>query len=78
MVKMTRVSLPQAEIANFRADDAKLADFCEVLTATRTLCICFEFLLTANHKQSERCFACRAEDAFKERAVFQAMGSNRG
>ena len=58
-------------IADFRADYAKLADFCEVLTATRNLLYLLAFLLTANHKQSERCFVWTAEGAFKERAMFK-------
>ena len=29
------------------------------------------FLLTANHKQAERCFASTLEEAFKEQAVFK-------
>ena len=58
-------------IANFRADYAKHADFCEVFdTDTKPLYL-LAFLLTANHQQSEQCFVSTVDENFKEQAVFK-------
>ncbi len=58
-------------IANFRADYAKHADFCDLFdTDTKPLYL-LAFLLTANHKQSEQCFVSTVDEAFKEQAVFK-------
>jgi len=60
------------KIANFRADYAKHADFCEVFRNDTKLLYLLAFLLTANHKQSEHCFVSTVEEAFKkEQAVFK-------
>jgi hypothetical protein len=61
----------EPKIANFRADYAKRADFCDVLnTKTKPLYL-LAFLLTANHNESEQCFVLTVEEAFKEQSVFR-------
>jgi hypothetical protein len=57
--------------ANFRADYAKHADFCDVLKNDTKSLYLLAFLLTANHKESEQCFVSTVEEAFKEQAVFK-------
>jgi hypothetical protein len=59
------------EIANFRADYAKHADFCDVFKNDTKPLYLLAFLLTANHKESERCFISTVEEVFKEQAVFK-------
>lgn len=59
------------EIENFRADYAKHADFCEVFEKDMKRMYLLAFLLTADHKQAEQCFASTVEEAFNEQAVFQ-------
>jgi DNA-directed RNA polymerase specialized sigma24 family protein len=61
----------ESKTANFRADYAKHADFCEVFQRDMKPLYLLAFLLTANHKQAERCFASTLEEAFKEQAVFK-------
>jgi hypothetical protein len=58
-------------IANFRAVYAKAADFCDVFNTNTKPLYLLAFLLTANHKDSERSFASTVEEAFKEQAVFK-------
>jgi DNA-directed RNA polymerase specialized sigma24 family protein len=59
------------KIANFRAEYAKHADFCDVFNTDTKPLYLLAFLLTANHKESEQCFFSTAEEAFKEQAVFK-------
>jgi DNA-directed RNA polymerase specialized sigma24 family protein len=59
------------EIENFRADYAKHADFCAVFEIDMKRLYLLAFLLTADHKQAEQCFALTVEKAFKEQAVFK-------
>jgi hypothetical protein len=61
----------ESNTANFRADYAKHADFCEVFQRDMKPLYLLAFSLTANHKQAERCFASTLEEAFKEQAVFK-------
>jgi hypothetical protein len=61
----------ESKTANFRADYAKHADFCEVFLRDMKPLYLLAFLLTANHKQAERCFASTLEEAFKKQAVFK-------
>jgi len=57
--------------ANFRAEYAKHADFCDVLkNDTRPLYL-LAFLLTANHMEAEQCFVSTVEEAFKKQSVFK-------
>ena len=60
-----------SKTANFRADYAKHADFCEVFQRDMKPLYLLAFLLTANHKQTERCFASTLEEGFKEQTVFK-------
>jgi hypothetical protein len=57
--------------ANFRADYAKHADFCDVFKNDTKPLYLLAFLLTANHKESEQCFVSTVEEAFKEQVVFK-------
>ncbi len=66
---MLRSSKP--DIATFRADYANRSDFCEVLEEEMKPLYLLAFLLTANHKQAEQCFASTVEEALKEQAVFK-------
>jgi hypothetical protein len=59
------------KIANFRADYAKHADFCDIFEKDTKSLYLLAFLLTANHKESEQCFASTVEEGFKEQAVFK-------
>jgi hypothetical protein len=59
------------KIANFRADYARHADFCDVLKNDTKPLYLLAFLLTANHKESEQCFVSTVEEAFKEPPVFK-------
>jgi len=59
------------KIANFRADYANHADFCDLLRADAKRLYVLAFLLTANHAESEQCFVATVEQAFKEQAVFK-------
>ena len=66
---MFRANKPK--IANFRADYANHADFCDLLRADTKRLYVLAFLLTANHAESEQCFVATVEQAFKEQAVFK-------
>jgi hypothetical protein len=59
------------KIATFRADFATHADFCDVLKSDTKPLYLLAFLLSANHKDSEKCFISTVAEAFKERAVFK-------
>jgi len=59
------------KIANFRAGYAKHADFCEVFEQDTKPLYLLAFLLTANHQESERCFAWTVEEVFQGPAVFK-------
>jgi DNA-directed RNA polymerase specialized sigma24 family protein len=66
---MLRSSKP--DIATFRADYANRADFCGVFEKEMKPLYLLAFLLTANRKQAEQCFASTVEEALKEQAVFK-------
>src|SRR6266446_3483017 len=59
------------KIATFRADYAMRADFCAVFEEDMKPLYLLAFLLTANHKEAEQCFASTVEEAFKKQAVFK-------
>jgi DNA-directed RNA polymerase specialized sigma24 family protein len=59
------------EIAAFHADYAMPADFCAVLEKDIKPLYLLAFLLTANHKEAEQCFAAMLEETFKKQAVFK-------
>ncbi len=59
------------DIANFRADYAKLADFCEVCERDMKRFYLLAFLLTTNHKEAEQCFASTVEKGCEENSVFK-------
>jgi DNA-directed RNA polymerase specialized sigma24 family protein len=59
------------KIANFRADYATHADFCDVFKNETKPLYLLVFLLTANHKDAENCFVSTVEEVFKEQAVFK-------
>jgi hypothetical protein len=67
----------KSKIPNFRADYAKHADFCEVFQRDMNPLYLLAFLLTANHKEAEKCFALTVEKAFKESAVFKEWARSR-
>jgi hypothetical protein len=64
-----RSTKPKA--ANFRAEYAKHADFCDALKNDMKPLYLLAFLLTANHKESEQCFVSTVEEAFDEQTVFK-------
>ncbi len=51
------------EIAAFRADYSMRADFCAVFEEDMKPLYLLAFLLTANHKEAEQCFASTVEEA---------------
>ena len=59
------------KIANFRAEYAKHADFCDVFKKDTKPLYLLAFLLTANHEESEQCFLSTVEEAFNGQAVFK-------
>ena len=61
----------QKQMDNFRAEYATSADFCQVLENDTSQLYLLAFLLTANHKDAERCFVATIEAAFKENTVFK-------
>jgi DNA-directed RNA polymerase specialized sigma24 family protein len=61
----------KAKVASFRADFANHADFCDVFRNDTKPLYLLAFLLTANHKKSEKCFVDTIEEAFKKQAVFK-------
>ena len=58
-------------IADFRAEFAKHADFCDVFENDTQSLYLLAFLLTTNHKQSEQCFVSTVDEVFKEPVVFK-------
>src|SRR6266478_3079800 len=66
---MFRSNKPKS--ANFRADYARHADFCDAFRNDIKPLYLLAFLLTANHRESERCFVSTVEEAFKGQAVFK-------
>jgi len=58
-------------IADFRADYATRADFCEVLEQDLQSLYLLAFLLTGNHEKAEQCFVMTVEEAQKEQTVFR-------
>jgi DNA-directed RNA polymerase specialized sigma24 family protein len=66
------MSLPRKpESASFRAEYAKITDFCAVLEREIKPFYLFAFLLTANHKEAEQCFSSALEKDCKENSVFK-------
>jgi DNA-directed RNA polymerase specialized sigma24 family protein len=61
----------EQEVADFRADYASQSDFCRVLEQELKPLYLLAFLLTANHKKAEQCFAATARQAVEEHAVFK-------
>ena len=59
------------KIANYSAEYAQHDDFCDVFEKDTKPLYLLAFLLTANHKESEQCFASTVEKAFKEPTVFK-------
>jgi hypothetical protein len=59
------------KIANFRADYAKHADFCDIFRNDATPLYLLAFLLTTNHKESAQCFVSTVEEVLKGQAVFK-------
>jgi DNA-directed RNA polymerase specialized sigma24 family protein len=63
--------LERVEPASFRADYAKRADFCELFEREMKPLYLLAFLLTANHQDSETCFAAAVDEALEEPVVFK-------
>jgi hypothetical protein len=61
----------KSESANFRADYAKITDFCTVLEREVKPFYLFAFLLTANHKEAEQCFSSALKEGCEENSVFK-------
>jgi len=61
----------KSEIANFRPEYASRADFCRALEAELKSLYLLAFLLTANHKRAEECFAAMVDEAFRQETVFK-------
>ena len=61
----------KSKIADFRAGYANRTDFCELLDRNLKPLYLLAFLLTANHKDAERCFSMTAEECLGEQAVFK-------
>jgi DNA-directed RNA polymerase specialized sigma24 family protein len=59
------------EIAALHADYAMRADFYAVFEKDMKPLYLLAFLLTANHKEAEQCFASTVEEAFTKQAVFK-------
>ena len=62
----------QPDVASFRSDYAKGADFCEAFERDMKPFYLLTFLLTTNHKDTERCLEAVIEETFKENGVFKA------
>src|ERR1039458_5349317 len=60
------------ESANFRADYAKISDFCTVLERDTKPFYLFAYLLTANHKEAEQCFCSVLQEGCEQNSVFKA------
>ena len=61
----------QERIADFRADYATRADFCEIFAKDMKLLYLLAFLLTTNHEAAEHCFVMAIDQAFEKKAVFR-------
>src|SRR5271165_7152444 len=61
----------EPEIEHSLVDYAKHADFCEIFEEDMKRLYLLAFLLTADDKQAEQCFASTVEEAFKEPIVFK-------
>jgi DNA-directed RNA polymerase specialized sigma24 family protein len=57
--------------ADFRTDYASRADFCEIFERELKPLYLLAFLLTANQKRAEQCFATTIEEALKQQSVFK-------
>ncbi|HEY6304541.1 MAG TPA: hypothetical protein VIX14_15900 [Terriglobales bacterium] len=60
------------ETASVRLDYAKPVDFCEAFERDMKPFYLLAFLMTANHKEAERCFAATVEESCEENSVFTA------
>ena len=67
----------KSKIADFRARYANCADFSELLERNLKPLYLLAFLLTANHKDAERCFSMTAEECLGEQAVFKEWAQSR-
>jgi DNA-directed RNA polymerase specialized sigma24 family protein len=63
--------LEKPESASFRADYAKRADFCELFEREMKPLYLLAFLLTANHRDAEKCFASAVDEASEAPVVFK-------
>jgi DNA-directed RNA polymerase specialized sigma24 family protein len=61
----------RSKIADLRAGYANRADFSELLERNLKPLYLLAFLLTANHKDAERCFSMTAKECLEEQAVFK-------
>ena len=61
----------KSKIADFRTGYANPADFSELLERNLKPLYLLAFLLTANHRDAERCFSMTAEECLGEQAVFK-------
>jgi DNA-directed RNA polymerase specialized sigma24 family protein len=61
----------KSKIADFRAGYANPADFSELLERNLKPLYLLAFLLTANHRDAERCISMTAEECLGEQAVFK-------
>jgi len=59
------------EVGTFRADYAQAADFYQVLQRDIKPLYLLVFLLTANHRQAEQCFASTVENLFQGQFAFK-------
>jgi DNA-directed RNA polymerase specialized sigma24 family protein len=59
------------KVANFRAEYAKHADFCDAFKNDMKPLYLLAFLLTANHKEAEQCLVSTVDEASQEQAVFK-------
>jgi DNA-directed RNA polymerase specialized sigma24 family protein len=63
--------LEKLKISDSRADSANRPDLCKVLERELKPLYLLAFLLTANHRIAEQCFAATVEQALNEPAVFK-------
>jgi hypothetical protein len=61
----------QKRIADFRANYATRADFCEILAKDMQPLYLLAFLLTTNHEAAEHCFVTAIDQAFSKKGVFR-------
>lgn len=61
----------EKKMDSFRTDYATSADFCQVFENDTSQLYLLAFLLTANHKDAERCFVATINAALKEHTVFK-------